>query len=427
MDKKLLKSAAIQSLALMLAVVTLSFAMERYRIILISAGNSSEDHIARAKELQQGEASHNNIGEDSGNSQAEEDNALAEELRDGGLIGLFEASNKEIIDRLGERFIIIKKPSGNNYGISLEDLYITKAIRLTLSGSGNFDSSFIGRQNSNSFFTDEPEYTEYETYHTTDDEAVETVINLDYGMDIVHGITINNRPLNATGEYEAEILLELDDVYVHTIEEDENYYYISLQEPAKVYERVLVIDAGHGGKDVGAISKDGQYEKDINLQLLLSLKELLDKEDIKVYYTRLSDDTVYLRPRVELANSVECDMFISIHCNSNNVSGPNGTEILYYDTSFGSINSYRLAQIFSDEISRAVPLIKRGLYLKKNDDIFILNNAAVPAVLIETGYLSNSYDLNYLLSEENRRAAASGIFNGIMKAYEEMDSINGGE
>ena len=66
-----------------------------------------------------------------------------------------------------------------------------------------------------------------------------------------------------------------------------------------MYDRILVIDAGHGGLDSGAVSKDGRiYEKNLNLGIILALKELLDKENIKVYYTRIQDNKVYLRPRV---------------------------------------------------------------------------------------------------------------------------------
>lgn len=421
MDKKLLKNAAIQSLALMLAVIVLSFAMDRYRAVVISAGSNSGENIARAEELEQAEDLPDNEQNTNDNSKTENDNAPVEDTINSGFPGLFKDTDKDITDKLGERFIIIKKPAGNIYSITLEDIYISKSIRLTLSGGGILNSSFIGRYYNSSFFAGEPEYTEYPTYETKEDETVETVLVRDYGQDIVHGITITSSPVNEEDEYETEILLELNNVYVHTIIEDEAYYYILLQEPAKVYERILVIDAGHGGKDAGAISKEGHYEKEINLQIVYFLKELLDQEDIKVYYTRLSDDTVYLRPRVQLANSVQCDMFISIHCNSNNVSGPKGTEILYYDTSIGGIDNRRLAKIMSDEISKAIPLKNRGLISKEKEDIYILNKAEVPAALIETGYLSNSHDLDYLLIEENQKAVAQGIYNGIMKAYEEVN------
>jgi N-acetylmuramoyl-L-alanine amidase len=152
----------------------------------------------------------------------------------------------------------------------------------------------------------------------------------------------------------------------------------------------------------------------------LALKELLDKENIKVYYTRTSDDTVFLRPRVTLANAVDCDYFISIHCNSNEVSSPNGTEVLCYDTEFNNVSSKELAKLFSDELGKTIELRNRGIVLKKRKEIFIMDKAEIPMILIEMGYLSNSMDLSYLIDQQNQKTIALGIYNGIMKAFDEM-------
>jgi N-acetylmuramoyl-L-alanine amidase len=272
------------------------------------------------------------------------------------------------------------------------------------------------------FFLGDPVYTEVITQETDDvNGAIKEVTTRDYGKDISRGITFTNITDSETGLPKIEILIELDSVYAYTIYEDDNYFFIDLRKPSEVYDKILVIDPGHGGKDAGALSKNEMYyEKNINLGIVLALKELLDKENIKVYYTRTADDTVFLRPRVTLANAVDCDYFISIHCNSNEVSSPNGTEVLYYDTEFNSVPSEELAKLFSDELGKTIELRNRGIVLKHSKEIFIMDKAEVPLILIEMGYLSNSMDLNYLINQQNQKTIAQGIYNGIMKAFKEM-------
>lgn len=424
MDKALLKRAAIESVALMLAVVTLSFALREYRVAMISASNLDD---ADASVFMEEDYSGDTFAVLTGKT--DEDGAV--ELSDPGLAakesgypGLMKEADREIINGLGEQFLIIRKPLGDKMTIEIDDLYLTKSISIIINGHGDtvMDAGFIGRGKKGEFFVGEPICSETEEIRMSSDGMPETVTTKNYGNDPVHQITVTGFSDPCSGGYGTRILIGLDDVYANNVLEDENYYYICLKDPVDEYDKILVIDAGHGGKDAGAIAKDGHtYEKDLNLKILLLLKDMLDKEDIKVYYTRLTDETVYLRPRVGLANATGCDMFISIHCNSNEVSSPNGMEILYYDTTFKNINSKDLASIFSDEIAGVIPLQKRGLVKKQKDDIFILENALVPAMIIETGYLSNSRDFKYLIDENNMEDIARGIYRGIMRAYEEYD------
>jgi N-acetylmuramoyl-L-alanine amidase len=220
----------------------------------------------------------------------------------------------------------------------------------------------------------------------------------------------------------------LDSVYAPIVHEDEAYYYIDLKKPKDVYDKVLVIDAGHGGKDAGALSQgEKYYEKNINLGILLELKKLLDKENIKVYYTRTGDDKVFLKPREELANAVDCDYFISIHCNASEAEWPKGSEVMYYDREFKGVRNIDLANLFLDELSKTTPLETRYIVEKKKDEIYILKKAVVPSILIEVGYVTNNSDMKYLSQEKNRKAAAQGIYNGIMKAYEMYPPTDDGQ
>lgn len=413
MDELLLKRIAFQSVTFMVLVITLSYALQRYQSITIEASNK---------------AINNNIGNLEANAAPKEilsGIALEEPGNDKNSLfsGVMEMVDRNIINQMGERYLIIKKPEGISDTCELEDLFLTKSIRITMTGHFNesLNSEMIGRVQNNEIFLGEPIYTETSTLVTnSSDGSMQPVTTRDYGNDIVHGISINTLSDDSYVNH-VEVQITLDNVYVHQLQEDDNYYYIDLKNPRDVYDKILVIDAGHGGKDAGALSRnENYYEKDINLDILLQLKELLDQENIKVYYTRLSDEKVYLRPRVELANAVDCDFFISIHCNASTVSSPNGTEILYYDTEFRGVKSKDLAQMLSTELGKTIEIKNRGLVQKQGNEIYILKNAIVPSILIEVGYMTNNNDMAYLSKEENRKAVAEGIYNGIMVAYETL-------
>lgn len=405
----------------MLAVLTLSFALHQYRAITISASDLNNNGTAFSEQIAGTPVP--TISEvNSDNNPNTDENATGNTSGNSIFTGVFKDVDTNITAQLGDHYLMIRKPLGSTLAIKLDDLYITESLKITISGvtDNNMDSSQLGRVNGSEVFIGDPQYTEITSTEINSDGVSEPVVTKDFGNDIVHGITITNQLDNVSGLYTEELLVECDNVYVQVVNEDINYYYISLKKPKDVYDKVLVIDAGHGGKDAGAIAADGAtYEKNVNLQMLLDLKELLDKENIKVYYTRTGDDKVFLRPRVNLANSVDCDFFISIHCNANEVSSPNGTEILYYDNKYKNISDKDLANIFSEELAKTISLVPRGLVEEKGDSVFIMNNAVVPSVLIEVGYVTNNKDLNYLLSDSNRKDVAKGIYNGIMRAYKE--------
>lgn len=422
MDKALLKRAAIQSLALMLAVISFSYALRQYQTVIISASNiSAADDVKDKSTNTKADIENNDKRDDSltlGQKADEKESGFINPLMNKYL----NDTSSDILDELGSRFLIIKKPKGNNINFQMEDLYITKSIQITLSGLADDEISKqdIFRVFEDNIFTGDPTFKEFiQPVDSTGDEKKEPKIIKDFGKDIVHGITITNEYDTSADHYTTKLLIELDNVYAQILYEDHNYYYIDLKSPKEVYNKILVIDAGHGGKDGGALSKgEKYYEKNINLDILLKVKELLEQENIKVYYTRTEDNTVFLRPRVELANAVDCDYFISIHCNANEVSWPNGTEIYYYDAKFKEIETKDLANLILDEIGNTTSLKKREIVQKTGDDIFILKNAVVPAILIEVGYLTNTSDMNYLSKSDNRQEVAQGIYNGIMKAYE---------
>jgi N-acetylmuramoyl-L-alanine amidase len=414
MDKSLLKKAAIQSLALMIAVITFSYALKQYQTVTIAAsGKTIEVTTVR-----------NNSGGNDKLTTLENNQTDGSDAKLTDIQKLVGGADQNILNKLGDNYIVIKKPQGDHLSLNLEDIYIKKSICLTIKGISvnDLNSSMISRVNGDEIFTGEPKFTESSSVEADEDDgSSKEMVNRDYGDDFSRGITITTEQDNETKQYTSNVFIELNSVYAYFVYEASNYYFIDLRKPSDVYDKILVIDAGHGGKDAGALSRnETYYEKNINLGILLDLKKLLDKENIKVYYTRTSDETVFLRPRVELANAVDCDYFISIHCNANEVSYPNGTEVLFYNNKFKGVKSLDLAKIFSNEVSKAAALKDRGTVEKHKDDIFIMDKAEVPMILIETGYVTNSGDMYYLSREEGRKAVAKGIYNGIMRAFKEL-------
>lgn len=216
------------------------------------------------------------------------------------------------------------------------------------------------------------------------------------------------------------IHLRLKDIYEPSLYETPQAYYITLVEPETIYDKIVVVDAGHGGMDEGTISQDGRYrEKDCTLQIVRYLKELLDKTDWKVYYTRLDDVDPSKASRTGIANAVDADVFVSVHCNASDPGDTTacGLEALYSskkNAGSASLNSRQLAENVLEQLGLATGRKVRGTI--RRNDLYLMNHSEVPVTIIETGYMSNTSDLKFLLKEKNQKKIAKGIYQGIEKS-----------
>ncbi|GLX68905.1 N-acetylmuramoyl-L-alanine amidase family protein [Paenibacillus glycanilyticus] len=172
----------------------------------------------------------------------------------------------------------------------------------------------------------------------------------------------------------------------------------------KVYN--VVIDAGHGGTDPGAKSINGRWEKEVNLSISLKVKALLDKEKyIKPLLSRPEDKFVTLADRVTFAKNNKADIFISIHANSNPTSSVTGTETYYTRDS-----SIALANVIHKHLVKATGLKDRGV---KYGNLHVTRETTMPAILLETGFLSNASDSVILYSDAAQNKMATEIVAGI--------------
>lgn len=194
------------------------------------------------------------------------------------------------------------------------------------------------------------------------------------------------------------------------------------KEAEQVFDGVVVIDAGHGGMDEGTSSLDGKYlEKDYALIIVKRLQKLLEEKNVKVYYTRTDDTNISKKKRTKLANRLQADLFVSIHCNASSVGDTtaNGVETLYSKQKADnfSLSNKKLAQIMLDELARTTGLRKRGII--RREQLYLLHHAKVPTTIIEIGYMSNKKDLNFIKKKSGQQKIAQGICDGIMRALEE--------
>ncbi|MET3846516.1 N-acetylmuramoyl-L-alanine amidase family protein [Paenibacillus sp. OAE614] len=172
--------------------------------------------------------------------------------------------------------------------------------------------------------------------------------------------------------------------------------------------KIVVIDAGHGGSDPGTTSISNKHEKDFNLALALKVQELLLKEPkIEVIMTRDSDVYPTRTERVQLANTLNANAFISIHGNSV-LESPQatGTETHYYQRS----SSKQLAEAIHKRLVKAMGLKDRGV---KNTSLQVIRETKMAAVLLEVGFLSNASDEKAMMSDTVQYKAAQAIVDGI--------------
>jgi N-acetylmuramoyl-L-alanine amidase len=224
---------------------------------------------------------------------------------------------------------------------------------------------------------------------------------------------------------------------------------------------VLVLDAGHGGKDPGN-SYHGFVEKDIALKTTLKVGKFLEKEEgFQITYTRKTDEFIELVNRPKVANKINADLFVSIHCNSVTNQGPSGTEtfvmalnrsdmnmevakkensVILLEDNYKTVykgfdpskpesligltikkelnldNSIALASEIQDNFTNNLNRKTRGI---KQQPLWVLDAAIMPGVLIELGFLSNKEEGEYLNSDEGQTEMARQIANSIIH-YKKM-------
>lgn len=240
----------------------------------------------------------------------------------------------------------------------------------------------------------------------------------------------------------------------------------TLQADQRGFINTVVIDPGHGGRDPGAVGRNS-HEKDITLAISLKLGNYIQEnfDDVKVIYTRETDEFVELFRRAQIANENHADLFISIHCNSTRGAAAYGTEtfvmglhrseanlevarkenasILYEDDymeTYGGFDphspeaniifslyqnaylhqSLSIASHIQDQFRERAMRADRGV---KQAGFLVLYQVTMPGILVETGFLSNPREEQYLMSETGQSHIASAIFRAFRDYKQQQDAL----
>ena len=168
----------------------------------------------------------------------------------------------------------------------------------------------------------------------------------------------------------------------------------------------VVIDPGHGGSDYGAI-REGINEKDLTLDMSKRVASILKSKGYKVALTRADDTYLELQERCDFTESENPEIFVSIHVNSAVATEPNGLETHYYHD-----NSKQLAEVIQKHLVKNINSKDRGVLKSK---FYVINHTDVPAVLVETGFLSNAQERAELITDKRKQTTAKAIADGIIE------------
>jgi N-acetylmuramoyl-L-alanine amidase len=266
-----------------------------------------------------------------------------------------------------------------------------------------------------------PDFLKYYTESYSSDGLTYTVSYLTSSGDVgtghisVNDIMVNDIDITKDGAY-TKIIFHSKKRYKYNIFTKYNVNSgivdstsITVLNPAAPGEKLIVIDAGHGGYDPGA-ANDGSTEKYFNLDLALRLNALLKANGIKTYMIRSEDIDVNLRERVYIANQLNCAFYYCIHNNSV-LALATGTETLYYSQ---DAKGFSIATTIEDELIATLNTTRRNVVSR--DDLFVLNSTDAPAALSEILFMSNPDDLALLRDPDFRQRAAEAMYRGLVKS-----------
>ncbi len=212
--------------------------------------------------------------------------------------------------------------------------------------------------------------------------------------------------------------------------------------------RRVVIDAGHGGSDYGAISSRGTVEKRLVLDMARVVRDALKKEGLEVIMTRNSDVFIPLAQRARIANKKAADFFVSIHANASESHSLRGFEVYYLSEATDDLalalqraensslkailwdlretenrrESIQIANFVTDAVRQSSEISDHRI---RAAHFYVLKWTECPAVLVETGYITNLEDERRLKSPSYRRQLASGIVRGLLEYKKEFESTDG--
>ncbi|AZN42585.1 N-acetylmuramoyl-L-alanine amidase family protein [Paenibacillus albus] len=173
--------------------------------------------------------------------------------------------------------------------------------------------------------------------------------------------------------------------------------------------KTIVLDPGHGGKDVGSTGGNGTYEKDVTLLTALNVRQKLVQQGATVVMTRDADTTISLNERTAVAQSENADLFISIHFDAFQTSDVYGMTTFYYKPQDQMIAEKIHDQLFKQDLNTKDRGVRFG-------DYHVIRENAKPAVLLELGYISNKKEETRMQTESFQNQISTAIASGVVNS-----------
>ncbi len=194
-----------------------------------------------------------------------------------------------------------------------------------------------------------------------------------------------------------------------------------------VSNKVIVIDAGHGNPDGGAVSANGISEAEINLKIALKLQNLLEQSGATVILTRSDENGIYdtnktnikdkkisdIKNRVKIGNSSSADIFVSIHLNKIPQNQYSGWQTFFKK---GCDQGEKLATSIQENLNKTIEKENNRVPMKL-DNVYIVKNIEIPLTIVECGFLSNEEEERKLQEDNYQDKLAWGIYNGIINYF----------
>lgn len=258
--------------------------------------------------------------------------------------------------------------------------------------------------------------------------------NIPLKNDLVESMSLSNQSRNLQAILQFKDSFTEDQYEIHTEKADRRnglpfrLIIDIFEEPAEganilgdgVKGRTILLDPGHGGSDSGAVGYSGVTEASVTLPVAQKTRDILQRAGANVVMTRNTDVDVYgrdasarqeLQARVDVGARAGADVFVSIHCNAFSSPTANGMETYYYG---GSSEGERLATLLNEELAEACGLYNRGV---KSANFYVMKHSAMPASLIELGFVTNPREEAKLADDAYQETLAEAIARGIERFF----------
>lgn len=200
--------------------------------------------------------------------------------------------------------------------------------------------------------------------------------------------------------------------------------YIKYVNSIPVTNKTIILDAGHGFPDGGAVGINGIVEADINLQIVLKIQELLEESGTTVILTRSDENGIYdenvsskkvsdIKNRVKIGNESSADIFVSIHLNKISDEKQKGWQTFYNKK---SSNGKELSSEIQDGLNEVIK-VKNNRKAKPINNIYIIDHVEIPTCIVECGFISNYEEAMKLSSSDYQDSLAYGIYIGIINYF----------